>query len=74
VIRLDFRHVTAAVMVGCLALALVVACYDLLPALSAAPGDTISEMTLAWWRRRPIIPLAMGLGLGVLLGHLGWPQ
>lgn len=34
------------------------------------PGDTISRVVLEWSQAWPIIPLAVG----VVAGHLWWPQ
>jgi hypothetical protein len=70
----DFRFVTGCVMIGSLVVVLLMAIYDLLPALSRASGDTISERTKAWWQARPIVPLLLGLAAGILAGHFGWPQ
>jgi cation transporter-like permease len=33
-------------------------------------GDTISEVTLYWARRHPVIPLVVG----IVMGHLFWSQ
>lgn len=71
---MNFKHVTIIVMIACFAVAFGVLLYDLLPALSQPEGDTISEVTLGWWSRHPIAPLVLGLAVGILFGHLGWPQ
>jgi hypothetical protein len=44
--------------------------WDIVAAMAGTTGDTISEVTLALARRRPVIPLAVG----VLLGHLFVPE
>jgi len=51
-----------------------IAVYDTIVAINGIPGDTISEITLAWGRRHPIAVLCLGLALGIVLGHLFWPQ
>jgi hypothetical protein len=71
---MTLRLVTIAVMMGCLVAVFGVGLYDLLPATRPPADDTISEVTLPWWQRRPIVPLLVGLGAGILLGHLAWPQ
>jgi hypothetical protein len=48
--------------------------YDIyLHAVGGYPA-TISYRALQAARREPIIPLVVGLALGILLGHLYWPQ
>ncbi len=36
--------------------------------------NTISHQVLTHAQHTPILPLAIGLILGILLGHLFWPQ
>lgn len=48
--------------------------YDTFVATNGIFGDTISEVTLEWAMKRPISVLALGVAIGVLLGHLFWPQ
>jgi uncharacterized membrane protein len=71
---MNYTKMTAIVMVACLVLILIIAAYDLLPMTSSVRGDTISEITLWWWQKRPIVALLVGLVIGILFGHLGWPQ
>lgn len=51
-----------------------VAVYDTVVAVNGIPGDTISEITLAWGRRHPIAVLCLGMAIGIVLGHLLWSQ
>ena len=51
-----------------------IAVYDTIVAINGVPGDTISEITLAWARQHPIAVVCFGIALGILLGHLFWPQ
>lgn len=44
--------------------------WDVYAATNKERGDTISEVVLAFARRHPVIPFLMG----VLMGHLLWPQ
>lgn len=69
-----FRESTAVHRRGTIAILLSVAAFlvlwDVAVALSPEPDDTISEVVLDWAGRHPIVPFA----LGVLCGHLFWPQ
>lgn len=51
-----------------------IAVYDTLVAVNKIGGDTISEISLAWAMRHPIAVLMLGLAIGIILGHLFWPQ
>ena len=44
--------------------------WDIYVAVSPPTGDTISEVTLGFARKHPVF----GFALGVLCGHLLWPQ
>ena len=44
--------------------------WDIYVAGNRMPGDTISELLLDFSIKHPIIPFI----LGVLVGHLFWPQ
>jgi hypothetical protein len=48
--------------------------YDVYLAVRWGYEATISYQLLQASRAEPIIPLALGLVLGILLGHLFWPQ
>ncbi len=48
--------------------------WDIIAASNRVPGDTISEISLAFARRSPIVPIVIGLIIGIILGHLWWPQ
>ncbi len=48
--------------------------YDIYLALRGGYPATISYQILQVSRAEPIIPLLVGLILGILLGHLFWPQ
>ena len=48
--------------------------FDIYLAASAGYCATISYQTLAAAKQEPIIPLIVGLVLGMLLGHIFWPQ
>jgi hypothetical protein len=51
-----------------------IAVYDTAVAINGIPGDTISEITLAWVSAHPIAGVMFGVALGIILGHLFWPQ
>lgn len=61
------RRWTIGLLVGVTALLIG---WDVYVALTPQRGDTISEVVLSWAKQRPVIPF----GLGVLMGHLLWPQ
>lgn len=61
------RKITISILV---AVAVLLIGWDIYVAITPAPGDTISEITLAFAQRHPVIPFA----IGVLCGHLLWPQ
>ena len=44
--------------------------WDIVAAMNATAGDTISEVMLGWAKHSPIVPFT----LGVVVGHLFWPQ
>jgi hypothetical protein len=48
--------------------------FDIYLAVSGGYSATISYQTLQAARDEPIIPLVVGLVLGILLGHIFWPQ
>lgn len=60
-----------------LAFILGIVCFavaDVVAALNDRQGDTLSEMTLKAAKGSLMVPLAVGLVVGVILGHLFWPQ
>jgi hypothetical protein len=61
------RQATIAILA---AVALSLAIYDVIAVWRGGNGATISEVLLAAGRSYPILVLA----LGILLGHLFWPQ
>lgn len=65
------KVVTLVVMFGSAA-ALIV--WDVVVATNTEKGDTISELTLGFARRYPIALGGVMLALGIILGHLLWPQ
>jgi hypothetical protein len=48
--------------------------YDVYLAAQGGYENTISYLCLQAARREPLLPLVVGLVLGLLLGHLFWPQ
>lgn len=54
------------------AAALVV--WDIVVAANSVPGDTISEITLAFTQGHPVAGMGITLAIGIILGHLFWPQ
>lgn len=68
---LSTKHITLLVM-GVAAVGLVV--WDIIVASNRTSGDTISELTLGFAQRYPVAVFSIGLTLGVILGHLFWPQ
>jgi hypothetical protein len=63
--------VTLAVVLGCV---LLLVGYDVYLHATGGYRATISHLLLEASRRQPLIPLFIGLALGILLGHLYWPQ
>lgn len=61
------RKVTISILVAAV-LALIA--WDVVVAMNPTPGDTISEITLAFAMRHPALPFAVG----VVCGHLFWSQ
>jgi hypothetical protein len=52
----------------------VVAAYDIWAYRSHGYHATISYLLLSASQKRPIVAALIGLALGILLGHLFWPQ
>jgi len=52
------------------AITLLLVAWDVYAATNKERGDTVSEVVLGFARRHPVIPFL----LGVLMGHLLWPQ
>ena len=48
--------------------------WDVVVATNRTRDDTISEVTLGFAMRHPIATFAIGLSLGIIFGHLFWPQ
>jgi hypothetical protein len=48
--------------------------WDVVVATNRTPGDTISEVTLGFASRYPIAGFGIGLVIGIIFGHLLWPQ
>jgi len=61
------RKATIGILVSII-LALIA--WDIWVVIEPTPGDTISEITMFYARRHPVIPFA----LGVVCGHLLWGQ
>jgi hypothetical protein len=61
------QKITIAILLACAALLIG---WDIYVAANPTPGDTISEITLAFAQKHPVLPFA----LGVIMGHLFWPQ
>jgi len=61
------RWWTIAILAG---VSLLLIVWDIYAATNKERGDTISEVVLDFARRHPVIPFL----LGVLMGHLLWPQ
>lgn len=60
------KKTTIGILIG---VAAILIGWDIYVAVNDEKGDTISEILL-WASQRPILPFA----LGVLMGHLFWPQ
>jgi len=58
---------TIGILVG---VTLLLIAWDIYAAMNKKRDDTISEVVLGFARRHPVIPFL----LGVLAGHLLWPQ
>ena len=64
---MNTKLITGCLLVGVGALLVG---WDIYVASNSINGDTISEITLAFARKHPVVPFA----LGVLMGHLLWSQ
>ena len=53
---------------------LSVVLWDVVVASNKTSDDTVSEISLGFLRRYPIAGLAIFTALGIVLGHLTWPQ
>jgi hypothetical protein len=51
-----------------------IATWDTLVAVNTVKGDTISEVILTWHLEHPLAGMLFILAVGILLGHLYWPQ
>ena len=65
------KIITIIVMFSCAA-ALII--WDITVASNRVVGDTISETTLGFAQKYPIAGCGVTLALGIILGHLFWPQ
>jgi hypothetical protein len=61
------RRVTISLLI---AFTLILIVWDIYAAANSGDGDTISEITLGFARKHPALPFA----IGVICGHLLWPQ
>lgn len=61
------KKITRGVLVACIC---VCVAWDVFVAWNPIPGDTISEMTLAFVSQNPSVPFL----IGYIMGHLFWPQ
>jgi hypothetical protein len=61
------RKATISILV---AVAALLVAWDVWVYLEPTGGDTISEVTLGFARRHPVLPFA----IGVVCGHLFWSQ
>jgi hypothetical protein len=61
------RHVLAVAFLGVL---FVCGIWDVFQASRGAPEDSVSQTVFYWSIQYPVLPLI----LGILLGHLFWPQ
>lgn len=56
------------------AVVIAIAVADTHWATDSIPGNTISEMCLGWCRKHPLSCWLFGFSVGVLVGHLLFPQ
>lgn len=63
----DSRKITIGILV---VITVLLIAWDIVVAANARSGDTISEVTLGFAMRHPVLPFA----IGVICGHLFWPQ
>lgn len=61
------RNLTIWILIG---VSIILIGYDIYVAVNDVKEDTISEVLLYYGRQFMIIPF----GLGVIMGHLFWPQ
>lgn len=56
------------------AILIIIAVVDTVWATDGILGNTISEVTLKWWTRHMLGGAAVLVGIGIIIGHLFWPQ
>ena len=61
------KRITALLLILCCSLLVI---WDVFVAWNPLPGDTISEMVLAFVMKNPTVSFFVG----VVCGHLFWPQ
>jgi hypothetical protein len=61
------RDITKLIVLATVALLII---YDIAAYAASGVGATISRVTLSWSQDIPIVLI----GIGVLIGHLFWPQ
>lgn len=61
------KKITIGILIACAAILIG---WDIYVAANSSSGDTISEITLGFAQKHPVVPFA----LGVIMGHLFWPQ
>lgn len=66
------KKITIVALLACVALLVVWDIHVAVSEADKAPGEgaTISEVTLGFAKRHPVLPFAVG----VICGHLFWPQ
>lgn len=64
ILTLTVLGIAAAILIG----------YDFVVAYDKTPGNTISEIVLDFSLKHPIVPFVLGAIMGILAGHLFWPQ
>jgi hypothetical protein len=68
------RHTLVVTLLTVLAAGVWLICYDVFLVWHYGVEQTISWQTYQAARSEPIIPLLLGLAVGILFGHLFWPQ
>lgn len=66
-------YTTLTILVLCFVIGLLVG-YDLWVWRKGGGDATISKILLNAAKKYPIVAVAFGIAIGVLLGHLFWPQ
>jgi len=72
---MDWKRITRlGIVYSLIAAGVVITIYDVLAIQYGGTDASISRTVLGDFTIMPLVPFGLGLSLGILIGHLGWPQ